>query len=180
MTAKAIARVLGLVLVMLAAMNPADASTAGNPPAASTNPYQCEGEYYSQKLNGTYSTISYDYKPSASKLNTVHIGSNSSSSRYGIGDTVLYAINFTRAYNVAKLQIRYADAVAGNIVDVYVDGVWRGTITTQNTGGWGSFVWHPTIVSLGNISAGTHVVSFLVTKGGSYGMNLDIFKITAL
>lgn len=183
MTAKAISRVLGLALGMLAAMvvwNAAEASTVGNPPAASANPYQCEGEYYSQKLNGAYSTVAYDYKPSASKLNTVHIGSHSSNSRYGIGDTVLYAINFTRAYNVAQLQIRYADAVAGNIINVYVDGTLRGTITTQNTGGWGNFVWHPTIVSLGNISAGTHVVSFMVTKGGSYGMNLDIFKVTSL
>ena len=172
---------LGFVVLMLAGVwDWAAASTAGNPPAATVNPYLCEGEFYSQKLNGAYSVPAYDYKPSASNKNTIHIGSNSSNSRYGIGDTVLYAINFTRAYNSAQLQIRCADAVAGNIINVYVDGNLRGTITTQGTGSWGSFVWHPTIVPLGNISTGTHVVSFLVTKGGSYGMNLDIFKITGL
>ena len=183
MTAKTIVRVLGLAFVMLVATgswNPATASTAGKPPAASANPYLCEGEFFSQKLAGAYSTPAYDYKPSASNKNTIHIGSNSSNIRYGVGDTVLYAINFTRAYNVAQLQIRYADAVPGNIINVYIDGALRGTITTQNTGSWGSFAWHPTIISLGNIGAGTHVVSFMVTKGGSYGMSLDMFKITRL
>jgi hypothetical protein len=183
MSATSVIRVLGLGFVMLVSTgswNPAAASPAGNPPAATANPYLCEGEFYSQKLNGTYSTPAYDYKPSASNKNTIHIGSNSSSIRYGVGDTVLYAINFARAYNVAQLQIRYADAVPGNIINVYVDGALRGTITTQNTGGWGSFVWHPTIISLGNIATGTHVVSFMVTQGGSYGMNLDMFKITGL
>jgi hypothetical protein len=183
MTVRATIQILGLAFVMLVSTgswNPAAASPAGNPPAASANPYLCEGEFYSQKLNGTYSTPAYDYKPSASNKNTIHIGSNSSSIRYGVGDTVLYAINFTRVYNVAKLQIRYADAVPGNTINVYLDGALRGTITTQNTGGWGSFVWHPTIVSLGNIGMGTHVVSFMVTAGGSYGMSLDMFKITGL
>jgi hypothetical protein len=183
MSTKTIIRVLGLTFVMFVSTgswNPAAASPAGNPPAATANPYLCEGEFYSQKLNGTYSVPSYDYKPSASNKNTIHIGSNSSNIRYGVGDTVLYAINFTRAYNAAQLQIRYADAVAGNTINVYLDGAFRGTITTQNTGGWSSFAWHPTIIALGNIGTGTHVVSFMVTKGGSYGMSLDVFKITGL
>jgi hypothetical protein len=183
MPAKMIVRVLSFGFVMLmstGSWNPASASTAGKPPAASVNPYTCEGEFYSEKLNGTYSAIAYDYKPSASNKNTVHIGSNSSNIRYGVGDTVLYAINFTRAYNGAQLQIRYADAVPGNIINVYLDGALRGTITTQNTGGWSRFAWHPTLIALGNIGTGTHVVSFMVTKGGSYGMSLDMFKITGL
>lgn len=183
MATKRLIRVLGLVFVMWVSAglwNQAMASSAGNPPATTANPYLCEGEFFSQKLNGSYSVPSYDYKPSASNKNTIHMGSNSSNIRYGIGDTILYAINFTRAYNSAQLQIRYADAVPGNVINVYLDGTLRGTITTQNTGSWGGFVWHPTIVALGNIGAGAHVVSFMVTRGGSYGMNLDIFKITGL
>ncbi len=173
--------VLGLVFGVLAAMgflSPAAASTVGNPSAATNNPYLCEGEFYSTKVNGKYSTIGYDYKPNASKLNTVHIGSNSSSINYGVGDLVLYTINFTRSYNSAQLQVRYADAVAGNIVAVYIDYALCGTFTTANTGGWNSFVWHPTVIPLGNIGPGSHAISFLVSKGGSYGMNLDVFKIT--
>ena len=154
------------------------ASPAGNPPAASSNPYSCEGEFYTSKINGRYSVPAYDYKPSASNKNTIHMGSSSSSIHYGVGDSVLYSIKFTRAYNAAQLQIRYADAVPGNVVQVYLDGVLRGAITTQNTGGWGSFVWHPTVIQLGNIGTGTHTVQFTVTTGGSYGMNLDVFKIT--
>ena len=183
MTAKMIIRVLGLafvVIVSTGSWNPAVASPAGNPPAATANPYLCEGEFYSQKLNGTYSTPAYDYKPTASNQNTIHIGSNSANIHYGVGDTVLYAINFSRGYTAAQLQIRYAAAAPGNIINVYLDGAFRGTITTQNTGGWGSFAWHPTIIALGNIGTGTHVVSFMVTTGGSYGMNLDVFKITGL
>lgn len=174
-------QISGLVMVVLAvagSMSPAAGSSAGNPPAATANPYQCEGEFYSSKVNGKYSVVAYDYKPNAYNKNTIHIGSHSSSSLYGVGDMVLYTINFTRAYNGAKLQVRYSDAVAGNIIAVYLDYTLCGTFTTLNTGGWNSFAWHSTIIPLGNIGAGTHVVSFLVSKGGSYGMNLDAFKIT--
>ncbi len=175
------ARILGLAFVVFALagfLSPAAASSVGNPPAATNNPYQCEGEFYTSKTNGKYSTIAYDYKPNASKKNTVHIGSNSSNPYYGVGDMVLYTINFARSYNAAVLQVRYADGVAGNIIAVYLDYKLCGTFTTANTGGWNSFVWHPTIIPLGVINPGTHVVSFLVSKGGSYGMNLDVFKIT--
>jgi hypothetical protein len=178
---KKTARVLGSAFVMTMAMgllNQAAASTAGNPPAATVNPYLCEGEFYSSKINGRYSTVGYDYKPSASNKNSAHIASYSSNINYGLGESVLYAINVLRPYYGAQLQIRYADAVPGNVIQVYLDNVLRGTITTQNTGGWGAFVWHSTLIPLGNIGTGTHVVSFLVTKGGSYGMNLDMFKIT--
>lgn len=167
-------------LMAVAAWAPAWASTAGNPPAATATPYNCEGEFWSSKVNGKYSTIGYDYKPSASNKNTAHLGSYSSNINYGYGDSVLYSINFTRVFNSAQLQVRYADAVAGNILEVYFDGVLRGTITTANTGGWGTFVWYPTAFSLGNIGTGTHTVQFKVTRGGGYGMNLDVFKITGI
>lgn len=155
-----------------------EASTAGNPPAAMANPYLCEGEFYSSKVNGRYSTVGYDYKPNASNKNTVHIGSYSSNINYGLGESILYAINVGRPYYNAQLQIKYADAVAGNVIQVYMDNTLYGTITTQATGGWGSFVWHPTVIPLGNLGTGLHIVSFLVTRGGSYGMNIDLFRIT--
>ena len=153
------------------------ASTAGNPPVASVSPYYCEGEYYSTKVNGRFSTISYDYKPKASRLNTVHIGSNSSNVNYGVGDTVNYSINFTKSFVNATLQIRYSDDVAGNQINVYFDNVLKGTLTTARSGGWNVFVWHPTLISIGEIGPGSHVVKFQVIKGGSYGMDLDQFVL---
>lgn len=152
-------------------------STLGLPGTASTKPYYCEGERYTTKINGRYSTISYDYKPAASNLCTVHFGSNSSNIYYGVGDTVTYSIPFSIVFMDARLQIRFSDDVAGNIVNVYLDNVYKGSFTTYDTGTWNSFAWHTTTIGLGTIGAGTHTLKFYVNKGGSYGFNLDQIKI---
>jgi hypothetical protein len=159
--------------------SPDGRSGAGNPPTASSSPYYCEGEFYSSSINGNRNYINYDFKPSASNGNTVHLGSCSGYYQTGIGDTVVYNINFTKSFNNATLQVKYADDAPSNGLSVYFDNAYIGSFTTVRTGGWGSFVWHPTVFNLGNISVGIHYVKICVTYGGNYGMNLDQFKITA-
>jgi uncharacterized repeat protein (TIGR01451 family) len=73
--------------------------------------------------------------------------------------------------------------VAGNVIDVYLDGVREGSFTTDKFGGWDDFEWDDERVNLGAVTSGVHTVTLRVAEGGggSWGVNLDVFRIyTAL
>jgi hypothetical protein len=76
-------------------------------------------------------------------------------------------------------QARYSDDVPGNVIDVYLDGVKRDHFTTDRFGGWDDFGWDDEIVNVGAITPGVHTLTLQVAEGGggSFGVNLDVFKI---
>jgi hypothetical protein len=90
---------------------------------------------------------------------------------------VTYRVNLHREYHNAKLNLRYSDDVAGNVISVYVDDVYKGEFTTVDSGGWETFTWSPDVL-LGAATAGDHTVK-LISPGGTYGVNLDIMKVSA-
>jgi hypothetical protein len=87
-----------------------------------------------------------------------------------------YQIKLHQAYSNPKISIRYSDDVAGNTVKVYFDDVYKGEFATVYTGGWDAFIWDTSIIG-GNLSSGTHQLK-LNCSGGSYGVNLDVIKIS--
>lgn len=89
---------------------------------------------------------------------------------------VSFTINLHQTYDHAKFQIRYTDDVAGNILKIYVDDLYRGEFTTLYTGGWNNFLWNRDIF-LGLVNRGAHTIK-IISLGGTYGVNLDIIKIS--
>jgi hypothetical protein len=74
-------------------------------------------------------------------------------------------------------QARYSDAAPGNVIDVYLDGVKKGSFTTDKCGGWEDFCWDTEKVNLGMITPGVHTITLKVAEGGSWGVNLDVFRL---
>lgn len=77
--------------------------------------------------------------------------------------------------------VRYSDDVAGEVIEVRLDGTRRGSFTTDSFGDWDVFGWDEETVGLGLVSSGTHTVTLRVAADGSelWGVNLDVFKIWA-
>jgi len=121
---------------------------------------ECETDY-AQTGNGTV-----EGHPDAIGDQTLPIGSEP--------NEVTFPMHLHRAYAAGKVRVRYSDDVPGNVIDVHVDGTYRGTFTTGATGGWNTFAWSPDI-ALGAIAAGAHSVK-LVSTGGTYGANLDVLR----
>jgi hypothetical protein len=94
----------------------------------------------------------------------------------GNSNELTYQIKLHQSYTHSKISIRYSDDVPGNIIQVYIDNVYQGEFTTVNTGGWDTFIWDKSI-SAGGVVSGTHQIK-LICSGGSYGVNLDVIKIS--
>jgi len=76
-------------------------------------------------------------------------------------------------------KIRYSDDVAGNKIDVYLDNIKKGSFITDKFGDWESFEWDDESIDLGKITSGYHTVKLKIAEdgGGTWGVNLDVFKI---
>jgi hypothetical protein len=76
-------------------------------------------------------------------------------------------------------NIRYSDDVAGNVIDVSLDGARKGSFTTDKFGGWDDFDWDDEALYLGTVTSGVHTVTMRVAEdgGGTWGVNLDVFRL---
>lgn len=123
-----------------------------------------EAEDFTSKQGGTI-----DYKTNASNTKTIGGGWGRLQSDYAVYSVFLYeSPNMT-------FKMRYSDDVPSNIVDIYLDGELKGAFSSEGTNGWNSFK-DTDIVDLGAVSTGDHELK-LVSRGGSYGINLDILHL---
>ena len=135
-----------------------------------------EAEFFTQRSNEGSENDDQN-QDTASNDNAIHLGSNDN-------EWFSYDMFLTKNYYSARLKLRYSDDLAGNVVNVSVNDVSKGSFTTADTGSWENYVWHPTTIYLGNLNANRDdltadiwKVKFNVTTGGSYGFHLDCFEI---
>ncbi len=135
--------------------------------------YAREAEIY-HTANGSVREENFS---NASAGTSLHIGSDVEEPSAGIGDEVVYNINVDHTSNDVILKIRYSDDVAGNVIEVFLDDMLKGTFTTDDTGLWDDFAWDSELIDLGSIGAGTHTIKLRVATGGSWGVHLDAFVL---
>jgi hypothetical protein len=139
--------------------------------------YYHEAEDY-DVISGT--SILTEEHETAWNTKTLQIGSTA-------GNLAIYRITPTCASNIAMaFGVRYSDDVAGNKIDVYLDGTKKGSFSTDefctacpgNTG-WEYFDWDDERINLGVVTSGAHTLTLQVAEdgGGSWGVNLDAFKL---
>ncbi|MFH0907487.1 MAG: LamG-like jellyroll fold domain-containing protein [bacterium] len=105
-------------------------------------------------------------------------GGSSCGSTWGEGREYTYSFNLQKAALNASLSIEYADASAGNGIEIYVDDVFKGAFLSRYTGGWGVYLWSE-LFATGYLSPGTHTLKLKVIMAGNFGVNLRTLKITA-
>ncbi len=137
--------------------------------------YYREAEDYNSTSGG--SSIRKEGHSLAWSRHTLHYGSDSEDPADGVGDESVYDINLDWGSDNAKFAIRYSDDVAGNVIELYLNDALKGTFTTDDTGGWNDFAWDSEIINLGSVNAGPHTIKLRVATGGSWGVNLDVFKV---
>lgn len=137
--------------------------------------YPREAEIYHSASGG--SSMRVESHSNASAGTTLHLGSDAEDPSDGVGDEVTYNINVAWASDDVVFKVRYSDDVAGNVIEVYLDDVLKGTFTTDETGTWEDFTWDSELIDLESISAGTHSIKLRVATGGSWGVNLDAFVL---
>jgi len=138
--------------------------------------YPREAEiFHSSASDG--SSIRVESHSNASAGRTFHFGSDSADPLHGVGDTAVYNFNVDWTSDNMVFKVRYSDDVAGNVIEVYLDDVLKGTFTTDDTGTWEDFSWDAEVIKLGTINAGSHTIKLCVTTGGSWGVNLDAFVL---
>ncbi|MCS6844452.1 MAG: hypothetical protein NZ528_09070 [Caldilineales bacterium] len=124
--------------------------------------------------------IAVEHHPTAWGARTLQIGSQpGNSATYRV---VVPCPGPARMY----FKVRYADDVPGNHLEVYLDGSLKGSFRTDKFGavcsGWDHYDWDAEIVDLGLVAPGTHTLTLRVAVdgGGTWGVNLDAFKLYAL
>jgi hypothetical protein len=122
-------------------------------------------------------TVRLSRRPSASGARTMHFGSDSPLDGDGVGDTAGYELDVPRDVEMGVLEVKYADEIAGNRVDVFWDGEKRGRFYTDATPGWNTFALAANKVFLGPLTAGVHQLRLEVIEGGSYGLEIDQLRI---
>lgn len=152
------------------------------PPVISTASY--EAENYESSVYGGYGSpgqVRIEDQSNASGGKAVHFGPDSDNLSDGIGDALIYDVEFpdSMEYKTGRVEIRYSDDVAGNAVALYLDGRRKGSFSTEDSGTWNDFRSSCQKIDLGLLSKGTHTVELQVIAGGSYGVILDQFAISA-
>lgn len=144
--------------------------------------YSRECEDYNSKTwggTGTEGQVRVESHSQASNGLTLHLGPDwSPDDSYGVNDQAVYSASLGN-YNNAAITVSYSDDVPGNILKIYLDNVEKWQFKTFYTGGWEHFK-RTNQIPLGPISAGLHTIKFILTTGGSYGVNLDCFTIQEL
>lgn len=133
-----------------------------------------EAENYDEAIG----LIRLEAKPNASGGYCVHIGPDSNIESEGIGSAVIFNFSIENDFCMGVFEVRYSDDVQGNIIHVYLDNVKKGCFKTENYGGWNDFEWDNQKINLGHINNGLHTIKLEMSKGGSWGVNLDCYKIT--
>ncbi|MDQ1300119.1 MAG: hypothetical protein QG637_36, partial [Chloroflexota bacterium] len=90
------------------------------------------------------------------------------------------ALSFGWAGGNTFLRLRYANNTGhANTLQVFVDGVAKGNVTCEHTGGWGdqSRDYREVTLDLGSIAPGSHSLKLSVTVAGAY-TNVDRFTLT--
>ena len=102
------------------------------------------------------------------------------------GNFALYTITVDYEENSSMFfAIRYSDDVAGDVIDVYLDGVKKGSFTTDKfaSDGWEAFGWDSERINMGVVAPGIHTIKLEVAAenageyGLLYGVNLDVFQL---
>ena len=134
----------------------------------------CEAENYSDSLG----LIRTEEKPNASNKKCVHIGPDSNDENEGIGSALIYNFSLEADFSMGVFEVWYSDDVGGNIIHVYLDDKKKGCFRTETTGGWNDFQLDRQKMNLDRLCKGSHALKLEMTKGGSWGVLLDYFKIT--
>ena len=120
--------------------------------------------------------IAVEFHPTAWNKQTLQIGPHP-------GNSVTYTVTF-EGKSKWLFKVRYSDDVPGNKIDVYLDGVKKGSFTTDNFGrgcpsGWEYFDWDDEVIDLGIVAPGVHTITLRIAEdgGGTWGVNLDVFKL---
>ena len=130
-----------------------------------------------EKFNQGSGLYRIEEKPHASEVKCVHFGPDTNDVNEGIGSSLSYNVDMEDDFSNAVLEMNYSEDAGGNIINVYCDGIDIGCFRTQSSGGWDSFILENQKISLGNLKKGKHLIEFEMTKGGSWGVILDCFKI---
>ena len=99
------------------------------------------------------------------------------------GNLAAYTIAFDyEGGSSVGFEVRYSDYVAGDIIDVLLDGARKGSFTTNSFGDWETFAWDDEKINLGVVPSGTHTITLKVAeenegKFGLHGVNLDVFRL---
>jgi hypothetical protein len=91
------------------------------------------------------------------------------------GGEAIYNVNIPATYKNTYIEVRYADDVGPNKVEVYLDGSLAGKFPSESTGGWNTFETSSGIY-LGTLTSGAHEIK-LVTSAETYGIDLDQFEL---
>ena len=132
--------------------------------------YYWEAEAYNS-ISGD--SIAVEYHSTAWNQETLQIGPDP-------GNSAVYTVHVDYDGSSSMLfEARYSDGVAGNVIDVYLDGGKKGSFTTDEFGGWDDFEWDDERVNLGIVTSGVHTITLRVAEGGggSWGVNLDVFRL---
>lgn len=123
--------------------------------------------------------IAVEHHPTAWGTRTLQIGPRP-------GNAAAYRVTVPCAGPTRlRFKVRYADDVPGNRLEVYLDGAWKGSFRTDKFGaacsGWEHYDWDAETVDLGVVAPGVHTLTLQVAAdgGGTWGVNLDVFKLYA-
>jgi len=133
-----------------------------------------EAENYNDKIG----QIRVEEKPNASNNKCVHIGPDSDVENEGIGDELIFNFSLEHDFSMGVFEIYCSDDVGGNIIHVYLDEKNEGSFRTATTGGWNNFELDCQKINLGRLNKASHTIKLEMTKGGSWGVLIDYFKIT--
>ncbi|MGB2990081.1 MAG: hypothetical protein WBC98_08995 [Candidatus Zixiibacteriota bacterium] len=136
----------------------------------------CEAEDY----DDTVGEVRVEEKPNASCNKCVHLGPDSDVESEGIGDALIYNLSLEADFSMGVFEVWYSDDVGGNIIHVHLDDQKKGCFRTETTGGWNDFELDRQKMNLDRLSKGSHTLKMEMTKGGSWGVLLDYFKITGV
>jgi hypothetical protein len=94
-----------------------------------------------------------------------------------VGDEVSYTIEIFNPVNY-DLTLRYSnfDSGVGDTISILVDGAVAASFDTQQTNDWNVFVESP-LITLGNLSAGEHLIEIRLDATDGNGIDLDRFRL---
>lgn len=132
--------------------------------------YFAEGEDWINKSGG-----GLDNKPHASNCSCLGNGWGNN------GEYAEYLINLSEDADKVLFKMRYSDKFDAknnaNHVWIYLDGILKGELFTENTSDWDAFQWSNQ-ASIGYIPAGEHELKIVSDDGGELNcVNLDCFKL---
>ena len=106
--------------------------------------------------------------------NAAHLGGDEPTATVDMS-SVEYKFYLPSAVDNAMMQARYADDVAGDAIEVYLDGVLIGSFATVDTGTWDDYTTHSFAAK--TIASGLHTLKIHVVENDSRGCTVDYLSI---